>query len=153
MTMRDQPDYDWELEQHVPDLERIERYGLGHTDEYGGHWLEDHVFLGVAFTDALPEHEPALKTLLDLPNRLRAVRCDFSLAHLRQVQAELHEAEMRQGRAGATKPEGVIGLGLDVRRNVVVVRVLTECSDVAERLKSQYGPVVDIEFGGPAIAF
>jgi len=155
MPTRGQPDRDWELEQGVlwPDLERIDRYGLEHADEYGGHWLEDREFLGVAFTNALQEHESALKALLDYPDRVRAVRCEYSLARLSQVQEKLFEAEIRRGSAGSTQLEGVVALGVDVMRNVVVVRVRPDRSDVAERLAVQYGPIVDIELGGPAFAF
>ena len=72
----------WHLQRQVnEDTHRIMGYGDQHLDEYGGMWLNraDRTY-GVSFTGSLERHKAALAVTINLPERLRIRRCQYSLA-------------------------------------------------------------------------
>jgi hypothetical protein len=135
------------------DLQSIRAYGELHPEAFGGHWLKDRHVYGVAFTASSEDHGAALGALLRLSERLRVVRCEHSLAELRGLQAAIHRAELRTDDEGRLVTEGVVGVGVDVKENVVEVRVLAGHPEVEARLRAEYGARVSVREGGIAKAF
>jgi hypothetical protein len=135
------------------DLQSIAAYGERHPDEYGGCWLQDRHRYGVAFTASTGDHQAALEELVRLPDRLRVVCCGYSLAELRDLQAAIARAELRTDDQGRLVTEGVIGLGVVVRDNLVQVLVLAGHPEVEARLRAAYGARVSVRGGGISEAF
>ena len=135
------------------DMRQIGEYGNEHPDEYGGHWFEDHRrAYGVAFTGSLGIHAAALRTLLRFPDCLRLRQCDYTYTYLRHLQEGVFWGEHERNPDGSIRGAvAVHGVGLDVKQNVVVVRLLPGQPEVEERLANQYGAVIRIERGGKAV--
>lgn len=115
--------------------ERVESYGIEHPDEWAGSYLEIRTGVYVAlFTGSLEEHEAALRQLVG-PAAMWAVRAArWSYADLGEREHEVASDVAWLASIGARYQ----GIGVDVVRNAVVVKVSSGDPEAPARIIDHY---------------
>jgi hypothetical protein len=129
------------------DMERILDYSTHHADEYGGRWHNPDRTYGVSFTASLDVHERAVRSILNLPERLVVQSCQHSYAALLEVCERIRVEDWDLADVGEEGRVAIAGLGSDERGGVVRVRVQRSRPDVASRLRVKYGSLVVCDEG------
>ena len=116
---------------------RVGRYLRRHPGLSGGVSVQDdwprEPYLLVRVTRHADRHERVLRRLAPFPDNLRTKRVDRSLRSLRRVQDRIdfraHEADGFY----------LVGTGVDIGRNQVVIDVITTRGDAAAYFRARYG--------------
>jgi hypothetical protein len=101
------------------DRERIARYGEDQPEAFAGWWTETGSDYVVGFTNDVESHVDALGRLLSEPEKLRIVKVRHSYRHLLAVRDSMISI-------WETATDAIVGVGIDIRGNVVVVLALPE---------------------------
>jgi hypothetical protein len=143
----DEPTGDLQMLVHE-DTQRIMAYGHEHPSEYGGSWLNraDRTY-GVSFTGSLEQHEAALGSTLNLPERLRVRRSLYSFAELQEVCVRLQTEDWDLSDLDDEGRPAINGFGPNQEAGVVQVRVQSGRPDISVRLVAKYGSRIVIEEG------
>jgi hypothetical protein len=143
----DEPTGDLQMLVHE-DTQRIMAYGHEHSGEYGGSWLNraDRTY-GVSFTGSLEQHEAALGSTLNLPERLRVRRSLYSFAELQEVCVRLQTEDWDLSDLDDEGRPAINGFGPNQEAGVVQVRVQSRRPDISARLVAKYGSRIAIEEG------
>jgi hypothetical protein len=128
------------------DMARILEYREDHRDEYGGRWINrDDRTYAVTFTNSLERHEASLRTVLNLPERLRIQRCLHIYAELSALCERLPTEDWDLSDLDQNGKPAVSGFGPDEKEGVVRVRVQRSRADVAAKLSSKYGSLIAVQ--------
>lgn len=130
------------------DMQRIMAYGREHPGEFGGTWLNraDRTY-GVSFTGSLEQHEAALGSTLNLPERLRVQHGRYSLAELQEVCVRLRTEDWDLGDVDDEGRPAISGFGPNQETGVVEVRVQSSRPKVSARLVAKYGARIAVKEG------
>lgn len=130
------------------DTQRIMAYGQEHAGEFGGSWLNraDRTY-GVSFTGSLEQHEAALRTALNLPERLRVRRSLYSFAELQDVCVRLQSEDWDLREVDDKGRPAINGFGPNQEAGVVEVLVQSGRPEISPRLLAKFGSRVAIEEG------
>jgi hypothetical protein len=127
------------------DFEFIAHYGEEHPGAWAGAWFENEptVRIVAAFTGDAAQHDAALRSRLQHPDRLVVERRQQSLTDLRRVREEiertLRQRQTQTGRRILTS----IGNG----KAVICVALRADQGHVASELASRYGSAVELRVG------
>jgi hypothetical protein len=124
------------------DKNQIAHYTQQNDDTFAGVWIEPDGSFVVAFTRDVQEHLAAMRSLLDAPDRVTAVRFRYTYRHLVDLT---HNIVAILGTS-----EGLSNWGTDVRANKVCVEALPERIAEVRRILGETNPDdVYVELGSP----
>lgn len=126
-------------------------------DTFAGVWLEADgpPGLSVALTHVDEGSLSRIQAMFDVPEAINVLKVDHSLAELLALQ-ELMIQERGLLQQGALTIEGLDSTGgtydldIDVKANVVVVRVSSVDEEIASSVKRRYGEMVVLKAGATA---
>ena len=139
------------------DIERLHEWSQQRQEVFGGLWFDNEaaeagtgaVTIGLATTLEPDVLKQEVAPLMQHPDRLVPVKCQWTYQDLRQVQ-ELIVQEM-----GGEPGQGtyISTCGIDQQANVVEIGISTHDHQFAQRLLDRYGrDRTRVEFGVRAVA-
>lgn len=126
----------------------VERYGSRVPEAYGGVWVDGAIVVA-AFTAPALIHESQLTALVSPRALLRVVEVRYSLATLTRLAQQVDAEASWFPSAGASFE----GTGVDLERNLVVVRIRANDTSVAEAVAAHFGHPdwLAVEVAGPLV--